>query len=101
MKKDCYVQQEDGKLIANTVYKEGNQYVQHVKNGQSYDKLLIEPSKVYTNERCYRRNKSFPGLRHMVVKVKNIDKMYYEDFFCVVYSYNKSSADYELIPHGN
>ena len=40
VKKDCYVQQEDGKLIANTVYKEGNQYVQHVKNGQSYDKLL-------------------------------------------------------------
>ena len=101
VKKDCYVQQEDGKLIANTVYKEGNQYVQHVKNGRSYDKLLIEPSKVYTNERCYWRNKSFPGLRHMVVKVKNIDKMYYEDFFCVVYSYNKSSADYELLPHGN
>ena len=37
----------------------------------------------------------------MVVKVKNVDKMYYEDFFCVVYSYNKSSADYELLPHGN
>ena len=37
----------------------------------------------------------------MVVKVKNVDKMYYEDFFCVVYSYNKSSTDYELLPHGN
>ena len=37
----------------------------------------------------------------MVVKVKNVDKMYYENFFCVVYSYNKSSADYELLPHGN
>ena len=37
----------------------------------------------------------------MVVKVKNVDEMYYENFFCVVYSYNKSSADYELLPHGN
>ena len=36
----------------------------------------------------------------MVVKVKNVDKMS-ENFFCVVYSYNKSSADYELLPHGN
>ena len=37
----------------------------------------------------------------MVVKVKNVDKMYCENVFCVVYSYNKSSADYELLPHGN
>ena len=29
----------------------------------------------------------------MVVKAENIDKMSYEDFFCVVYSYDKSSAD--------
>ena len=34
-KKDYYVQEEDGKLIVNTVYKEGNQYVQHVRNEQS------------------------------------------------------------------
>ena len=57
--------------------------------------------KVYTIESYYRRNKSFPGLRHMVVKVKNVDKMYYKYFFCVVYSYTKSSGDYELHPHGN
>ena len=101
VKKHYYVQEENGKLIVNTLYKEGNQYLQHVRNGRSYDKLLVEPSKVYTIERYYRRNKSFPGLRHMVVKVKNVDKMYYEDFFCVVYSYNKSSADYELLPHGS
>ena len=37
----------------------------------------------------------------MVVKFKNVDKMYCENVFCVVYSYNKSSADYELLPHGN
>ena len=101
VKKHYYFQEENGKLIVNTLYKEGNQYLHHVRNGRSYDKLLVEPSKVYTIERYYRRNKSFPGLRHMVVKVKNVDKMYYEDFFCVVYSYNKSSADYELLPHGN
>ena len=38
----------------------------------------------------------------MVVKVKNVNKMCYEDFFRVVYSYHKSSADdYGLLPHGN
>ena len=49
----------NGKLILNTVYKEGNQYVQHVRNGPSHDILLVEPSKVYTIERYYRRNKTF------------------------------------------
>ena len=101
VKKDYYFQEEDSKLIVNTVCKEDNQYVHHVRNGRYYDKLLVEPSKVYTIERYYRRNESFPGLRHMVVKVKNVDKMYYEDFFCVVYSYNKPSADYELLTHGS
>ena len=62
MKKDYYVQEEDGKLIVNTaVYREGNQYVHHARNGRSYDKLLVEPSKVYAIERYYRRNKSVPG----------------------------------------
>ena len=78
MKKDYYVQEEDGKLIVNTaVYREGNQYVHNARNGRSYDKLLVEPSKVYTIERYYRRNKSVPGLRHMVAKVKYVAKMYY------------------------
>ena len=53
MKKDCYAQEEDGKLIVNTVYKKDNQYVQYVRNGRSYDKLLIDPSKVYTIERYH------------------------------------------------
>ena len=44
VKKDYYVQEEDAKLIVNTVYKEGNQYEQHVRNGRSYDKLLVEQS---------------------------------------------------------
>ena len=29
----------------------------------------------------------------MVVKSKNVDKMCYENFFCVAYSYDKSSVD--------
>ena len=101
VKKDYYVQKEYGKLIANTTYKEDNQYVQHVRNGPSYNILLVEPSKVHTIERYYRRNKSFPGLRHMVVKVKYVDNMYYEDFLCIVYGYDKTSANYELLPHSN
>ena len=99
--KDYYIQEKDGKLIANTAYKDGNQYVQNVRNGRSYDKRPDEPSKVYTIE-IYQRNKSFPGLKQMFVKAKNVDKMSYEDFLCVVCSYDKSSADdYGLLPHGN
>ena len=61
-----------------------------------------EPSKVYTIEIYYQRNKSFPGLKQMFVKAKNVDKTSYEDFLCVVCSYDKSSADdYGLLPHGN
>ena len=90
MKKDYYVQEEDGELIVNTVYKDGNQYVQHVRNGQSCDKLLVEQSKVYNVERYYQRNKSFPGIRHVVMKVKNVDNIYCEDFFCVARSSDKS-----------
>ena len=33
VKKDYYVHEEDGKMSFNTVYKEGNQYIQHVRNG--------------------------------------------------------------------
>ena len=83
VKKD-YVQEEGGKLIVNTVYNEGNQYVQHVRNGKSYDKRYEALSKGYSIERYYRRNKSFAGQRHMVVKVKNVDKMWCEDFFCLL-----------------
>ena len=54
VKKDYYIQEEDGKWIVNTVYKKDNQYVQHVRNGRSYDKLLVEPSKLCTIER-YRK----------------------------------------------
>ena len=101
VEKDYYVPKEDGKLIVNTIYKEVNQYVQHVRNGPSCNILFVEPSKVHTIERCYRRNKSFPGLRHMVVKVKYVDNMCYEDFFCIVDRYDKTSLNYKLPPHGN
>ena len=39
------------------------------------------------------KNKSLPGLKQMFVKAKNVDKMCYENFFCVAYSYDKSSVD--------
>ena len=33
VKKDYYIQEEDGKRIVNIVYKEDNQYVKHGRNG--------------------------------------------------------------------
>ena len=45
VKEDYYVQEEDSKLIVNTVYKEGNQYVQHVRNGDPTINFLLNRQK--------------------------------------------------------
>ena len=37
----------------------------------------------------------------MVVKIKYVDNMCYEEFFCIVYGYHKTSANYELLLKGN
>ena len=47
----------------------------------------------YALSKDIEKNKSFPDLKQMVVKAKNVDKMCYENFFCVAYSYDKSSVD--------
>ena len=56
-------------------------------------------------ERYYRKNKSLPGLRHMVVKIKNATKLCYEKYFCIVYSIceeTDTQMSYtKVLPHGN
>ena len=41
VKEDYYVQEEDGKLIVNTVYKEGNQYVRMLEMGDPTINFLL------------------------------------------------------------
>ena len=64
--------------------------------------LLLNSPKCTLSKDIIEEIKAFLSDPHMVVKVKNVDEMCYEDFFCVVYSYDKSSADdYGLLPHDN
>ena len=56
-------------------------------------------------ERYYRKNKSLPGLRHMVVKIKNATKLCYKKYFCIVYSIceeiDTQMSYTKVLPHGN
>ena len=91
-------------IKANVVHKEGEKYIQNVRAGRSYERTVADPTKVYAIERYYRKNKSFPGLRHMVVKVKNVMSLHYEKYLCVVYSNSderKINSDFSILPHGN
>ena len=62
-------------LKASVVHKEGDKYIKEDRNGRSYDRVVADPTEVYLIERHYRKNKSFPGLRHIVVKIKNATKL--------------------------
>lgn len=103
VKKEYVVEQNDGKLTANVVRKEGGVYMLNARSGRTYEKTVVDPKKVYVIERYYRKNKSIKGLRHMVVRVKNVTKVEYEDFFCVIYSYDENSRQesFQIMPHGN
>ena len=56
-------------------------------------------------KRYYRKNKSLPSLRHMVVKMKNATKLCYEKYFCIVYSIceeiDTQMSYTKVLPHGN
>ena len=65
-------------LTACVVHKEGDKYIRKVRNGRWSDRVVVDPNKVYMIKRYYRKNKSLPGLRHMVVKIKNATKLCYE-----------------------
>ena len=57
-----------------------------VRKMTEVDRVVVDPNEVYMIERCHRKNKSLPGLRHMVVKIKNATKLCYEKYFCIAYS---------------
>ena len=92
-------------LKASFVHKEGYKYIHKVRNGRSYDRVVVDPNKVYMVERYCCKNKSLPGLRHMVVKIKNATKLCYEKQFCIVYSIceeiDTQMSYTKVLPHGN
>ena len=67
--------------------------------------LLLIRTRFYMIEKYYHKNKSLPGLRHMVVKIKNATKLCYKKYFCIVYSICEEidiQMSYTKVhPHGN
>ena len=68
-------------LKASALHKEGDKYINKARNGRSYDRVVFDPNEVYMIEKYYRKNKSVHGLKHMVVKIKNATKLFYEKIF--------------------
>ena len=85
-KKDYLVEIKRHMLKASVAHKEGGKYIHKVRNDRSYHRVVVDPNEIYMIERYYRKNKSLPGLRHMVVKIKNATKLCYEKYFCILYS---------------
>ena len=85
MEKDYLVEVKSNMLNASALHKEGNKYIHKVRKGRSYDRVAVDPNEVYTIERYYRKNKTLPGLTHMVAKIKNATKVCYEKYFCTIY----------------
>ena len=58
-----------------------------------------------TELRYYHKNKSLPGLRHMVVKIKNATSLCCEIYFYIVYSIceeiDTQMLYTKVLPHGN
>ena len=104
-KKDYLVEIKRNMLKASIIHKEEDRYIHKVRNGRSYDTVVVDLKKVYMIERYYHKNKSFPGLRHIAVKIENATKLCYEKYFCIVYSIceeTDTQMSYtKVLPHGN
>ena len=72
------------------------------RNGKLYDTVYVNKNNVYTLERYYRQNKSIPGLKRLIVKVKHHADDSYCPYIGVIYSLeNTQDEDFEILPHGN
>ena len=70
VKTHYFVEESDGKILAKKVHKSDNGYFINERQGQSYVSVPVGDEKVYLIERYYRKNKSIPNLRRMIVRVK-------------------------------
>lgn len=81
---------------------EGDFYCNVRGKGNTYDRVLVDKREVWTLERYYRVNKSIPGLKRTIVRVKAFDSPKHEPHLCVVYSMEKDeSSTVEIQSHGN
>ena len=63
----------------------------------------MNKNKVYSLSRYYRKSKSFPGLRQLIVCITPVQKESLIEHCCVVYFLDSELKDEEIsvLPHGN
>ena len=72
------------------------------KDGKEYSRVEVDNENIFTLERYYRRNKSIPGLRRVIFKVRH--KRILNDYSCVIYTIEgkyKHDSQPGILPHGN
>ena len=102
--KNYYVNKSEDALEVNIVRKVGNAYVYRKRKHNKYIEVPVDSRDIYTLKRYYRENKSFSGLRMMLVKVCRLDGEEIP-YTCVVYSRSEEDEyhpdDGVTLPHGN
>ena len=98
------VEEFDGTLRAKKVHQSDDGCFINKRQGQGYVAVLVEDESVYLIERYYRKNKSIPDLRRMIVRVKRVSVDKFEPYVCVVCHIDgdvKEVIELELLEHGN
>jgi len=102
VKKFYHVSFTSDLLKTKTVHQNDMQFFFKERQSRRYVDVIAPENEVYIIERIYRDSKSFNGLKHMVVRVKRVDRNEYEKHCLVVYSMTKGNdGEEQLKPHGN
>jgi len=106
VKRYYYVQiKGNGTFEAQTVHGDApNFFVKERSGSRTFTNVEIPQSEVYLLERIYRDSKSVNGLKHIVARVKRVDKEEYEKHCLVLYIRNIKTGENdnnEVLAHGN
>ena len=94
----------DAEVTARIVHMDASgQFFFKQREKRIYNTVLVEKSSVYTLHRYYRKSKSFPGLRQLIVKIEPVEKNEKNPYCCVIYSNDSDESDStsQVLPHGN
>ena len=91
-------------VTSQVVHNENGYYYYNRRTFQNnYERVRANNEDIWVLERYYRANKSIPGLKRMVVKIKAFDSDLYEPHICVIYTISNeiSTPQPVILPHGN
>ena len=93
------------KLNTRTVHEHNGEYCYKERVGRLYKEAQVSRKDVYTIEKYYRRNKSIPDLKMLIVRVKLVTETEFKPYVCVTHHRTKSDSGEEdsiqILPHGN